>query len=131
MKHLVLATTIVLGAALPANAAEVRFVGALVTTSATNCAYTTAGDSRVSQYRPPGEAGNPSGGGLTMMSSGGGYAVQFPGPHPALNTFQTVSTVEVGIAPAVVELGKEALPTFEPLGSGCRIRKGEQRHDDC
>jgi hypothetical protein len=37
----------------------------------------------------------------------------------------------VGIAPAAVELGKEALPTFEPLGSGCRIRKGEQRHDDC
>jgi hypothetical protein len=36
-----------------------------------------------------------------------------------------------GIAPAAVELGKEALPTFEPLGSGCRIRKGEQRHDDC
>lgn len=38
---------------------------------------------------------------------------------------------QLGIAPAAVELGKEALPTFEPLGSGCRIRKGEQRHDDC
>jgi hypothetical protein len=44
---------------------------------------------------------------------------------------QSVGGIAVGIAPAVVELGKEALPTFEPLGSGCRIRKGEQRHDDC
>jgi hypothetical protein len=36
----------------------------------------------------------------------------------------------LGIAPVDVELGKEALPRLEPLGSGCRIRKGEQRHDD-
>ena len=36
-----------------------------------------------------------------------------------------------GVDTAAVELGKEALPTFEPLGSGCKIRKGEQRHDDC
>jgi hypothetical protein len=45
--------------------------------------------------------------------------------------FRTVNALNTGIAPAAVELGKEALPTFEPLGSGCRIRKGEQRHDDC
>jgi hypothetical protein len=29
-----------------------------------------------------------------------------------------------------VELGKEALPTLSRVGSGCRIRKGEQRHVD-
>src|SRR5262245_53870752 len=44
---------------------------------------------------------------------------------------QDVYKLVLGIASVAVELGKEALPTFEPLGSGCRIRKGEQRHDDC
>src|SRR6266516_6438129 len=35
-----------------------------------------------------------------------------------------------GIAPATVELGEGGVAHLEPLGSGCRIRKGEQRHDD-
>jgi hypothetical protein len=29
-----------------------------------------------------------------------------------------------------LKTAKTALPTLSPLGSGCRIRKGEQRHDD-
>jgi hypothetical protein len=36
----------------------------------------------------------------------------------------------LGNVPIDVELGEQALPAFEPLGSGCRIREGEQRHDE-
>lgn len=95
MKQFVFATALVLSAALPASA-DVRFVGAFVTTSAVNCAYTTAGDQRISRYRPPAVAGNPTSGGLSMQFLGGGYTVEFPGAHPALNVFQNVPSVESG-----------------------------------
>jgi hypothetical protein len=95
MKRLVCAAALLASAALPAHA-DVQFTGALVTTSAANCAYTLAGDSRIARYRPPGAAGNPATGGLTMFYLGGGYVVEFPGPHPATNVFQTVGSVEVG-----------------------------------
>jgi hypothetical protein len=95
MKHLVFAAAILVGAALPAKA-DVRFIGGFVTTSVVNCAYTTVGEQRAARYRPPGEAGNPSGGGLITIDLGDSYTVEFPAPHPALNTFQNVSSVEAG-----------------------------------
>lgn len=95
MKALICAAALLASAAFPANA-EVRFLGTTVTTTATNCAYTEPGDGRVSAFRPPAVAGNPNSGGLTMLTSQGGYTIEFPGPLAALNTFQSVSTVEQG-----------------------------------
>jgi hypothetical protein len=95
MKHCLLAAALLFSASVPASA-DVRFLGGFNTTSATNCAYSTAGDQRISRYRPPGVAGNPTAGGLSMPFVGGGFNVEFPGPHPALNVFQNVSAVEQG-----------------------------------
>jgi len=95
MKRLAFAAFLLAAAVLPAQA-DVRFIGALRTTSAVNCDYTTAGDERVSRYRPPAVAGNPTGGGLSMQFIGGGFTIEFPGAHPALNVFQNVTAVEQG-----------------------------------
>src|SRR5947209_7409457 len=35
-----------------------------------------------------------------------------------------------GDVPVDVEIGRGGVAHLEPLGSGCRIRKGEQRHDE-
>jgi hypothetical protein len=48
-------------------------------------------------------------------------------PHPS---FRLCSLWQrTGIAPVAVELGREALSTLSRC-SGCRIRKGEQRHEE-
>jgi hypothetical protein len=95
MKQILFAAALLLSAAFPASA-DVRFIGAVNVTSVANCAFTGVGDKFASRYRPPAVAGNPTSGGLTMMSVGRGYAIEFPGAHPALNVNQTVSSVETG-----------------------------------
>lgn len=40
------------------------------------------------------------------------------------------TTVNQGNVPADVEIGRAGVARLEPLGSGCRIHCGEQRHDE-
>lgn len=94
MQRIVFAAALLLGAAPAANA-DAIFKGRLVTTEVTDCAYTRRGDTRASEFRPPAVAGNPGGGGLTMMNVDGGYAVQFS-QAIAVNTDIEVNSVEVG-----------------------------------
>jgi hypothetical protein len=104
MKRIFIAAALLMGTVLPANA-EVIFLGGFNVISAASCFFTKVGEKRVVRYRPPAQAGNPVSGGFALLYPGGSYTIEFAGAHPALNTFQAVSSVESG------SFGFEVYPT--------------------